>query len=89
MNMNDLPQTGYIVPSGVCNGTDVVTPNNDADLSNPGYFEITGAGNVKFDPVLGVAGQTRAFADGALSKFRVKRIYATGTTATGNIYIYY
>jgi hypothetical protein len=88
MNMNDLPQTGYVVPSGVCNGTDDVTPSNTVDLPNPGYFKVTGAGNVKYDPILGAAGQTDAFAAGGISLFRAKRIYATGTTATG-IKVYY
>ena len=86
--MNDLPQTQYPTGNGVCNGTDDVTPSNTLDLPNPGYFSVTGAGNVKFDPIIGSAGQTRAFASGEVSKFRAKRIYATGTTATG-ILIYY
>jgi hypothetical protein len=71
-----------------CRGTDDVVPSNTVDLVNPGYFEVTGAGTVKFDPIKGAAGQTRSFDAKECSKFRVKRIYATGTTATG-IKIYY
>ncbi len=85
--INDLPQTQYPTGNGVCNGTDVCTPSNTVDLPNPGYFSVTGAGDVKFDPIQGAAGQTRAFEAGEVSKFRAKRIYAT-STATG-IYIYY
>lgn len=77
-----------IEKTGVCNGTDAVTPSNTVDLTTPGYFEVTVAGNVKFDPYVGAAGQTRAYDAKECSKFRVKRIYATGTTATG-IVIYY
>ena len=86
--INDLPQVQYPAGNGVCNGTDSVTPSNTADLPNPGYFSVTVAGNVKFDPILGAAGQIRAFEAGEVSKFRVKRIYDTLTTATG-ILIYY
>lgn len=78
----------YPTGNGVCNGTDEAVLSNTADLPNAGYFEVTGPGNVKFDPIQGAAGQTRPFTAGAVSKFRVKRIYETGTTATG-IYIHY
>lgn len=74
--------------TGVCNGTDSCTPSNDNNLPHCGYFSVTGSGNVKFDPIEGGAGQTRAFAADATSRFRVKKIYADGTTATG-IYIYW
>lgn len=74
--------------TGVCDATEPAVLSNTADLANPGYFEVTGAGNVKFDPIEGPAGQTRAFDAKECSKFRVKRIYSTGTSATG-IVIYY
>jgi len=86
--MEGLDNTQYPTGNGVCNGTDACTPSNTDNLPNAGYFSVTVAGNVKFDPIQGAAGQTRAFAAGETSKFRAKRIYATGTTATG-IYIYY
>ena len=75
----------------ICDGVEPAAPSNQSDLSHPGFFEVRGnAGNVKFDPVDPTApqGQTIAFAAGELSKFRVKRIYATGTLATG-IVIYF
>ncbi|MFZ4545871.1 MAG: spike base protein, RCAP_Rcc01079 family [Bacteroidales bacterium] len=74
--------------TGVCNGTDVAATSNTVDLPNPGYFEVAVAGTVKFDPILGAAAQTRNFEAKECSKFRVKRIYVTGTSATG-IVIYY
>lgn len=80
--------TAGVEKTGVCNGIDAAVASNTVNLPNPGYFEVTGAGNVKFDPVVGAAGQTRAFDAKECSKFRVKRIYVTGTTATG-IVIYY
>jgi len=76
------------VRTGVCNGTDACTPSNTDNLPKCGYFSVTGAGNVKFDPIEGTAGQVRAFAAGETSRFRVKKIYDTLTTATG-IYIYW
>jgi len=85
--MNDYP-IGQNEKTGICDGTDDVTPSNTVDLPNKGYFKVTGAGNVKFDPIYGATGQTRAYAAKETSEFRVKRIYATGTTATG-IYIFY
>ena len=84
---NDFLRAIY-ANTGVCEGTDAVTPSNTVDLARPGFFEVTGAGNVKFDPINGAAGQTRAFDAKECSKFKVKRIYAAGTTATG-IVIYY
>lgn len=75
--------------SGVCNGCDAVTPNNTKNLPNWGYIEVRGdAGTVKFDPVVGATGQTLTFASGECSKFRVKQVYATGTSAT-TIVVYY
>jgi hypothetical protein len=78
--------------TGVCDGTDDAALSDTVNLANPGYFEVTGnAGNIKFDPVRGAAGQTRAFEKGVVSRFKVKKIYAAGagaTTATG-IVIYY
>lgn len=79
----------FLSRTGVCDGTDAAVTSNTVDLINPGYFAVTGnAGNVKFDPVEGTAAQTRAFEAKETSKFRVKRIYTTGTTATG-IVIYF
>lgn len=74
--------------NGVCNGTDAAATSNTVDLPNPGYFEVGVAGTVKFDPIIGTAGQTRSFDAKECSKFRVKRIYVTGTSATG-IVVYY
>lgn len=77
------------VNSSTCDGTDSAVTSDTADLAKPGYFDVRGnTGTVKFDPVEGAAGQTLTFAAGECSKFRVKKIYATGTTATG-IQIYY
>lgn len=75
----------------ICDGTEAAAHSDTVDLAHPGFFEIRGnTGVVKFDPVDPTApqGQTMTFAAGELSKFRVKRIYTTGTLATG-IVIYF
>lgn len=75
----------------ICDGVEPAGLSNTVDLPHPGFFEVRGnAGAVKFDPVDQTApqGQSMTFASGELSKFRVKRIYLTGTTAT-SIVIYF
>ena len=64
--MEGLDNKQYPTGNGVCNGTDDAVLSNTVDLPNAGYFEVTGAGNVKFDPIQGAAGRTRAFAAGAV-----------------------
>lgn len=75
----------------ICDATEAAVHSNTVDLPHPGFFEVRGnAGTVKFDPVdqSCAQGQTLTMAAGELSKFRVKRIYATGTLAT-SIVIYF
>jgi len=61
-----------------------VTPNDGADLPNATRGPYVGvAGDVKVDFVDGGTGIIlKALAAGIVHPFRVKRVYATGTTAT-------
>lgn len=79
-----------VTNTGVAQGRGVVTPNDGANLPAPGWIEVLGtAGDVKVDPVIGTAGQIIAMSpNGTCTKFMVKRVYATGTTAT-SIVVYY
>ena len=73
---------------GVCDGYLPVTPSDDNDLAHPGFIEcLTASGNIKFTDVNGNT-NTKAFELNDTSKFRVKRVFSTDTTATG-IVVYY
>lgn len=74
---------------GVCDGCDDVTPSDTVNLPHNGFFEARGAaGNIKFTDVKNAV-KTKSFALNELSKFRVKKIWADGTTATGIVIYYY
>lgn len=65
-----------------------VSPNNSVDLENATRgFICTTAGTVKVDMVRGGTVTFTVLA-GVLYPFRVKRIYATGTSATGIVALY-
>lgn len=73
---------------GVCNGCVDAALSDTVNLPHYGYFEArTAAGDVKFTDVNDNV-KTMAFDALECSKFRVKRVWSTGTTATG-IVIYY
>lgn len=64
-----------------------VTPNNDADLTAPGILFVGTGGTLK---VKTVSGDDLVFAsvpDGYEVKCEVKKVYATGTSAT-NLVLY-
>jgi hypothetical protein len=65
-----------------------VTPDNSNDLTNPGILYIGGAGNVKVDTMSGQTVTINGITAGTTLRLRVKRVHATGTTAT-NITVLY
>lgn len=68
------------------NGGFAITPNDSADLSleTNGLF-VGGAGNVKVDLYDGSTVTLNGMLAGTIYPLRVKRVYATGTTATNLI----
>ena len=65
-----------------------VTPNDSADLSNPGQLYIGGTGNVNVDTI---NGQTIVFSGvpvGTILPVVVKRVRSTSTTATNILVLY-
>lgn len=81
--------SGNNIEFGVATGCIAVTPHNTNLLPHIGWFEVRGnAGNVAFVDEDGNPSLVLAFDQKELSKFRVKQILATGTTAT-DIYLYY
>jgi len=75
--------------NGVEGGCVDAVLSDTVDLVNPGYFEPRLlAGNIKFTDMFGNVG-TLAFDQKELSRFKVRRIWSTGTTANMGIKIYY
>lgn len=64
-----------------------VTPSDADDLAVPGILYITGTGDVKVDMV-GTGTVTLTVTANTFLKIQVKKVYATGTDATG-IYVFY
>ena len=61
----------------------LVTPNNNANLTTPGSLYVGGAGNIRVDTVGGSEDVTFISVDaGTFVPIEVKKIYASGTTAT-------
>lgn len=61
-----------------------VTPNDDADLTRvASYLRIGGAGNLKVTTENGDDVTIPSVLAGELIWLRVRRVWATGTTATG------
>lgn len=61
-----------------------VTPNDGTDLTTSGrglWVDVTG--NVKFTTVNGDTDTLSAVAAGVWHPIRIRRVWATGTTATG------
>jgi hypothetical protein len=75
--------------SGPVNGAVAVTPDNSNDLTNTtrGIY-VGGAGNIKVDMADGTTVTFTAIAIGIVHPLRVKRVYATGTTATTILALY-
>lgn len=69
-------------------GGAAVTPNDGADLSAPAKaLWIGGTGNVKVDMIDGTTITLNSVPVGMLDVY-VKRVYATGTTATNIVAMY-
>lgn len=66
-----------------------ITPNDGADLARitRGIY-IGGAGNIKVDMSDGTTVTFTAIAAGIIHPIAVKRVYLTGTSATGIIGVY-
>jgi hypothetical protein len=65
----------------------LVTPNNALDLPIPGILYVTGAGDVKV-AMVGEGEITLAVEDAKFVPIQVRKVFATGTNATG-IYVFY
>ena len=66
-----------------------VTPNDSSDLTNAGAVLYIGVGgDVKVDTVSGDAVTFKNMADGAILAVQVKKVYATGTSATDIVALY-
>lgn len=70
-------------------GAAAVTPNDAADVPAPTKGLFLGAtGNVRVDMANGNTVTFTALTGGIVHAIAVKRVYATGTTATGIIALY-
>lgn len=68
-----------------------VTPSNTADLPNPGVSDALWVGGAGTLAIQGTDGQTvsiAAVAAGATLPIKVRRVLATGTTATTIVALY-
>ena len=70
---------GHAVPTNCA----TVTPNNSTDLPNPGMIKVTGAGTVVVDYLESGESIEEELDDNQILIGVVKRVRATGTTATG------
>lgn len=71
-------------------GAVAVTPSDTVDLATgatKGIY-VGGAGNLKADMANGTTATFNALAVGVLHNLSVKRVYATGTTATVIVAVY-
>lgn len=74
--------------TGICDGYAAVTPNDSADLDNAGWIECrTAAGTMAFVDNKGASG-TITLSLYETTKFRVRRVLSSGTSATGLV-VYY
>ncbi|OXM83966.1 spike base protein, RCAP_Rcc01079 family [Paenibacillus rigui] len=80
---------GYIGVVG-SNKAVVVTPNDSADLTGGATLAIYigGSGNVKADMADGSTVTFNALSVGIVHPLSVRRVYATGTTATNIVGLY-
>lgn len=65
-----------------------VTPNDSVDLVSTGILHVGGAGNLNVDFTDGTTVSINNVAAGTILPVRVKRVRATGTSAT-NISLFY
>lgn len=82
-NYNQLLKLDQLIPRGIAED---VVPNDTVDLATPTVaVYVGGAGNLKVDMVDGGTVSFNGLAAGTALNIRVKRVYATGTTATNII----
>lgn len=65
-----------------------ITPNDTTGFAVTRGIYIGGAGNIKVDMLDGTTVTFTAIAAGIIHPIAVKKVYATGTTATGIIGVY-
>ncbi len=64
------------------NKAETVTPSNTSNLDNPGSLYVGGTGNIRCDTVGGSSDVTFQNVPVGFFPVEVKKIYASGTTAT-------
>lgn len=77
------------VNKAVCNSCVAVTPSDTVDLTEPAFIQVRGnAGNLVVLPAIGDTPITLAMDAKEYTMFRVRRVYATNTTATAIVAMY-
>lgn len=71
-----------------CEYAAAVTPNDGADLANPGYLYVGGAGNIAVVTTGGSAVTITGAAAGTVIPLKIARVKSTGTTATSILVLY-
>lgn len=75
--------SGSTVVTGLPHNAAAITPSDSADLSTPMMIWVNGAGTVAVIPAGGQSTVTYTMPAASVVPVRVKRVLATGTTATG------
>lgn len=70
------------------NDAAVVTPNNGTNLPRAGRLFVGGAGNIAVTTVAGTNVTFTGVVAGTILPVRVKKVFATGTTATNMVVMY-
>jgi len=65
-----------------------VTTSDSAEIDPTRGLYIGGAGNIKVDTAAGTTVTLNSAAAGSVLPIRVKKVYATGTTATNIVALY-
>lgn len=80
-----MPPTPMIVkPGDPASALETITPSNTIDLGHvTRYLYVGVAGNVQVTMQNGTIGNLGTLAAGHLHELRVRRVWVTGTTATG------
>lgn len=76
------------VNDGPAVGAAAVTPSDSARIAETRGLYLGAAGDVKVEMADGTIVMLTALAAGVLHPLRVRRVYSTGTTATGIVAIY-
>ncbi len=77
------------INKAICNSCVAISPSDTVDLAVPGFVQVQGtAGNVKVLPAVGNTPIILAMDQKEITWCRVRRVYATLTTAT-TLVLYY